>query len=244
MANKIKVVSLNIENHKHLDLVIPFLKQSQPDIILLQEVFADDATLFEKELGLPILHAPQCLKTHFDPQVTQLTPWGVAILTKLPVINTSKTYYADYSDPLPVFNRQHPEEQSKVLLEATVEKDGQKYTFLNTHFTWTPKGLPTDKQREDLKKLLNALQTFPEFIFMGDLNAPRGTEVFDQITTLYKDNIPPSITTTIDKNFHKAGDLQYVVDALFTTPQYIAQNVTVTDGISDHCAIQADISIK
>jgi hypothetical protein len=78
----------------------------------------------------------------------------------------------------------------------------------------------------------------------GDFNAPRGRLIFDRIATKYKDNIPPYVTTTIDKNIHHAGDLQLVVDGLFSTSKYEVRSVQVLDGLSDHCAIIGEVFIK
>ena len=94
---------------------------------------------------------------------------------------------------------------------------------------------------QDLKVLFELLENIPEFILCGDFNAPRGTAIFDSIAEKYKDNIPQDISTTIDKNLHKAGDLQLVVDGLFTTPEYKVDSIKILDKLSDHCAILATI---
>lgn len=97
-------------------------------------------------------------------------------------------------------------------------------------------------QQRLLPKLLETLGSFPELILAGDFNAPRGGEVFGTIAARYKDNIPPEYKTSIDGGLHRAGKLEYMVDGLFTTPQYIASKVRLIDGVSDHMAIVAEIN--
>lgn len=76
----------------------------------------------------------------------------------------------------------------------------------------------------------------------GDFNAPRGGESFSAIAARYRDNIPPNYQTSIYAPLHRSGqDLELMVDGLFTTPGYRAENVELTSGMSDHYAIVADI---
>jgi hypothetical protein len=64
------------------------------------------------------------------------------------------------------------------------------------------------------------LKTKKDFILTGDTNCPRGTELFDSLAKDYKDNIPQDAVTTIDKELHRVGFLPYVIDCMFTTPEY------------------------
>ena len=75
----------------------------------------------------------------------------------------------------------------------------------------------------------------------GDFNAPRGRPTWDAIAAKYKDNIPEHYKSSIDA-MHRAGALPYLVDGIFTTPGYRADNVELHEGISDHKAITATIT--
>jgi len=84
---------------------------------------------------------------------------------------------------------------------------------------------------------------FEELIFCGDLNTPRGYEIWSDLAKRYRDNIPPSIDTTIDKNLHKSGqDIRLVIDGLFTSKHYSASQVRVVPGTSDHMAVVAELT--
>ena len=99
----------------------------------------------------------------------------------------------------------------------------------------------SEEQLVNYRALESILDTFPEIIFTGDFNSPRGTEIYDALAQRFGDNIPRSITSTVDPNLHKAGRLEYVVDGIFATANYAVTDVAVVDSLSDHCAITAII---
>ncbi|MDQ5951411.1 MAG: hypothetical protein QG639_692, partial [Patescibacteria group bacterium] len=122
---------------------------------------------------------------------------------------------------------------------ATVSEGGEEYRIATTHFTWSPAGNTTDAQREDFARLKAILLQYKDLVLCGDFNAPRGREMFSSFESLYKDNVPKEVTTTIDKDLHYAGDknLQLVVDSIFTTPHYQVSEVKMLSGVSDHLGI-------
>jgi endonuclease/exonuclease/phosphatase family metal-dependent hydrolase len=230
----IKIVSLNIEKDKHLDKIITFLKKQKPDVILLQEVFSKDLSQLERNLKMRSTFAGMKILQ----QDGASYPFGLATFSSLPMVS-SLFYYNGSDKNLPISLAGEPLKTARVALVTELSKDKKKFILINTHFTWTPDGQASDLQHKDLPELLNVLAKFPDFVLCGDLNAPRGRVIFDKIASIYKDNIPAHITTTIDKTLHRAGDLQLVVDCLFSTSTYTVEKVEVSEGLSDHCAITA-----
>ena len=233
-----KIVSLNIEQDRHLDPVIPFLKKEKPDVILLQEVFQKDIAKFENSLGM---------KSNFTVMKIllcegNLLPLGLAVFLAYPMTNNSFYYRGNGKNP-PIGPAGVPLHVARAMVVSKIIKNQQIFCLINTHFTWTPNGYDNELQREDLPKFLDLLTKFPEFILCGDLNAPRGRIIFDKIASIYKDNVPYNITTTIDKKLHYAGDLQLVVDCLFSTSGYTVMDVEIVENLSDHCAITAVLSL-
>jgi endonuclease/exonuclease/phosphatase (EEP) superfamily protein YafD len=170
---------------------------------------------------------------------------GQAILTNLPLIETQEKYYRGSKDSLP-FIELTPgasEAIARALSIVRVVKEGKSYCLANTHFTWAPDGLPSTKQTHDLDSLFDLLASLSDVVLCGDFNAPRGTPIFDKLTSRFKDNIPSHVTTTLDKNWHKAGDLQLVVDGVFTTPHYYIDSINLADNVSDHFAIIANVAV-
>jgi endonuclease/exonuclease/phosphatase family metal-dependent hydrolase len=130
---------------------------------------------------------------------------------------------------------------SRAIIIANISHDGKKYTIGTTHFTWSENGLASTQQRRDIKSLFEIIDKHPEIVFCGDFNAPRGREIFERISSKYKDNIPQNYTTSIDSDFHYAGRLDILVDGLFSTMGYEVNDVKLINGVSDHCAIIASI---
>jgi endonuclease/exonuclease/phosphatase family metal-dependent hydrolase len=238
--NTLKIVCINVERDKHYDRIIAFLKEKKPDVILLQEVFIKDLPYFEQVLNMKGVYS---ILNSF--QGVENSDSGLVTLSSLPMTKKKSLYYRGEENSPPAIRIGFKEGDliARSLLVTEYLKDKQTYTVINTHFTWTPDGHPTDKQYEDIDKMLHHLAEIPEFILCGDFNAPRGGPIFEKISTLYKDNIPSSVLTTIDKNLHKAGDLQLVVDGVFTTPQYEVESLDIISGLSDHCAIIAAVKI-
>jgi hypothetical protein len=55
------------------------------------------------------------------------------------------------------------------------------------------------------------------------------------------DHLPANVTSTLDPQFHRAKGLEYVVDTIFSTPEYEVTEVRVLNGISDHKGIVARV---
>ena len=233
-----KLISLNIELDKHLDRIIPFLKKKKPDVVCLDEVLQKDVAHLEKELGMRSEYEPTLL---WDTEQGS-EPWGAAIFSAHKLADVRKDYY--HGEPGVLHRQMSGETQlgNRLLLSAEVTFGKTPYRVGIVHFIWTPDGQPTNFQRNSLAKLLEILVRFPDIVFCGDFNAPRGGEIFSKIAEKYIDWIPKEYTTSIDGQFHRAGALPYMVDGLFSTPHYRAENVRLVSGVSDHMAVVADIA--
>lgn len=236
-TNALNIFSLNIELDRHFDRFIPFVNQQKPDVILLQEVLDKDIRHLEKELEMKSVFTPITFWSR-DNNIYKL---GMATFSSLPITKVQNMYYKGDPDLLPILKPSEAETIPRALLVTDIIKEDKHFCFVNTHFTWTPDGKPTIHQYKDLEILLDSLQKINAFVLCGDFNAPRGTPIFDVLASKYKDNIPSHITTTIDKNLHKAGDLNLMVDGLFSTPEYHIDSIEVVDGLSDHCGVLARV---
>lgn len=239
----IKLIDINIEGDKHLQKVLSFLKKERPDIVCLQEVFQDDIPLFEKELKMKRYFSGMMYvrnKTLFC--ISPRGLMGVLILTKIVPTNFGNAYYVGSINNIPDFIDQYHNSNNRVIQWVEIIINQQKFTIANTHFTWSREGKTSSLQRKNLKKLFQILNQIEPCILCGDFNAPRGWEIYNSLIKRFKDNIPPEITTTIDADIHIAGDLQKVVDYIFSSPQYQVNDVKVIGGLSDHKAVMGMIS--
>lgn len=247
----LRLVSLNIEGHKRLELVNNFFKTTQIDVLMLQEVFEGDARFLAQSLGMRYVFAPMCHRP-LNYADGDLHEWGIAMLSKHP-LRAKVSRYGEGSEDLPELKIGPKGEPlvhaTRTLIFGRVEKNSVPYDLANTHFTWSENGSATDQQRDDLRDFLGLLKYTPEIVIAGDFNSPRRNkngvigegEIYSKLTKHFIDRLPPHIKTTIDGKFHRAGFLQLVVDYLFTSPGYEAENVYVVNGVSDHWAVMAQI---
>jgi exonuclease III len=263
-----KFIALNIEKNKHIEVVLEFLKKEKPSVVCIQEIFLNTFEIFKKELNM---FGVFCHLKMYKDENSTLYSEGIAIFSLFPIINCNIFQYSDNDnivdttssfDVLPEdekHKRNINKEYNRKLLVVEIEKDNKKWSIATTHFTWAYYGY-VDKdskrfiwdikevflkeQKNDLDRLLKILDNLGEFIFTADLNAPRGGIIFDTIAKRYKDNIPDEYKTSIDQNLHRVKGLQLMVDCLFTTINYKADNVRLVDALSDHMAIVADVVLN
>lgn len=240
-----KLISLNIEQSKHLDRNIPFLQKEKPDVLCLQEVFEADKEKIASDLAMP--YFIWLKDTLIDkPSNSTGKPGfsGVAIYSRTPIYDTGNEYYH-----MPVGGitleigsaEKRQEMDARGVIWASTDIVGERYVFVNTHFTWSESG--SAKQCSDFDKLKKILERLSPHILTGDLNAKRGLGLWEKFVEYYgKDNIPSDVTTTIDPMLHRAKNIESVVDGIFSLPPYVVSDVQVVSGVSDHQAIVAHIS--
>lgn len=239
----LKLLSLNIEGDNHLDPVVQLVRREDPDLICFHEVYEIDVAHFKHTFdmeGLFIASETILQKNSF--RLPAKGKIGTLILSKAPVISSHVDYYFGSESDLPELTDANGNAANRFLFWVEVEKDGQVYIVVTTHFTVTKGGTASQEQRENMKQILKLLDD-KEFIFCGDFNAPRGGEIFGMLASKYTDNIPVEVKTTLDSKLHRAGPSlpNLVVDGLFTSRAYRTTDVRVVCGVSDHCAIVAEI---
>ena len=239
--HSIKLVSLNIERHKHLEQVFSLFSSVQPDVACLQEVFEQDVEGLMKAMhASAYAFAPMGRRPEESHSIM-----GVAILSRIPMRKKAAEYYVGNLEYIPESfqgKRTTYNKLNRVLLVCDIEKEGTHFRVGTTHFTWTPDGSASDMQREHMRALLKKLEAAGELVFTGDINAPRGGEIFSMLATKYADNVPLSYTSSLDPVLHRAGPLPLMVDGFFSTPEYAVSDVRMECGISDHCALIATVS--
>lgn len=238
----LSLVSLNIEEEKHLNLVVPFLEASAADVVCVQELMEADIPALETACGPCVSFAPEMLILRDGTPHAR----GSGIFSRLPASDAGAKYYVGSAETV----RIDPGEKdwgTHAAAHASIEKDGTTYRLLNVHGTWTPGGETTPAQLEDCAALLAAIAPLAPFVLVGDFNARRGGEAFAAIAAQYTDNIPAEYETSIDLDLHRAREhaahqlSRNMVDGLFTAPGYSAKNVRLQFGVSDHAAVIATI---
>lgn len=237
---ELTIVTLNIEGDKHLPEVTRFIQNTKPDVACLQEVFDDDDKQFTTNLKLKGKFLPTVyVDVPGKPGFQKRGVFGVAILSKLPGI-FGGSYYFRQREKLPLYHGR-PNAGHRVLLWENIDNH---LTVATTHFTWSKGGRATEKQRQELNKLITLLGEVKPDILCGDFNAPRGKEIWTKLSKQLVDNIPPQVTSTIDPRLHYTKGLNIVVDGFFTSHKSRVRvtSLKLVSGVSDHQAIVATIT--
>jgi endonuclease/exonuclease/phosphatase family metal-dependent hydrolase len=235
-----KILSLNVEGDKHLELVMALLKREDPDIVCLMEVGKDSIFELAKEQYPFMVFAPNDVLGNID-ETSSLEPTGVAILSKEIAIDVEKEYFGE--KPRNEIVARSSGSHAPILLEATIGE----YRIGAIHFTWTKNGSVSQDQTKHLTKLIDKLSD-EQVVLCGDFNIPRGNANYQLLAEKYIDNIPKEIETTLDPVLHYAnkeekGRLKLVVDYIWTTPKYRVSEVRVVENVSDHCALVFNVDL-
>lgn len=237
----LKMVSLNIEGNRHLKACLPFLVAQGADVVCLQEVFGVDILEIAGMLGMeyhfvPTMHISASNKYNIPTR----GDWGVALLTKVPHTPFEHHFYKG-AGTVPDFVE--PNSGDRVIVITQVRKGQEKYHVATTHFTWSGNGEVTSEQLQDFGSFAEVVKKLPPHVMCGDFNSPRGGEMFSRFLELYKDALPATVSTTIDGSLHYAGNLELVVDTFFYQAPLQAKVTLVSEGVSDHKALTAEITL-
>lgn len=241
----LKLISVNIEKDRHLtERVLPFIAKEQPTVLCLQEVCEKDLTEI-KTVGNfdSYCYAPMTLQPSFLSQDAGiLHSVGVAIFVRgCTDVVFSKNYYVKDENVIPFAYAEDryalPSNVSNVLCSVTLRFGSVSYACATTHCCVTPNGDTTPYQITQANDLLRLLEKLPSVVFCGDLNAPRGRETFALFAQKYTDNIPPEYDSSIDPVLHRVSGLRFMVDGLFSTPDFLVKDVSLVTGVSDHKAV-------
>jgi endonuclease/exonuclease/phosphatase family metal-dependent hydrolase len=236
----LKLLTLNIENDRHLARVCAAIAEHLPDIVCLQEVLEPDCARLASSGGYDVKYA---LSGYLRGRAGPERNWGVAVLSRVPLRCQSVAYYSDDSIIRPIHQ---PNDARRVVIMTELEHLGRPYRIATTHFTWTPDGEINVQQQADFPRLKALLCPYPDYVFCGDFNAPRGREMFGKFVNELGliDHLPASVTSTLDRQFHPLGELGLVVDTLFSTRHYRVMDTQVLEGLSDHKGVLALVERK
>jgi hypothetical protein len=260
----ITCLHVNIERSKHIDLIDELLREKQSEIVCICEAIDQDVKQFAKDHEYHYAFVPEI--SYKDGSVQ-----GVAILSKHTILETHIYRYDENETKVPpaieFIERHDPKDRPQfrfhyhsVLLHIIIEKNGQKINVSTAHFPvvdHTTPGYPdhTFDEIEDIHdlnyargyfdRLLGFIKTIPNpVIFTSDLNNPRGEYMYDALAHELVDHVSRYITTTIDPTIHQVKNLELVVDTIMTSPDISCANFEVIEGVSDHKALFAHLSIS
>ena len=249
-----KLISINIEGQLHVDVVRELLTKEQPDVVALQEVFENDFEYLKDVLHMEGVFVPMArmapygsLKAGIIIAREDMKQIGVAILSRTLIQKTYTYYYIGQPETVPYFKKAEnpdlvPNTSNFLVLGAETMVGDSQYRIFTTHMPVTREGSITTRfQIDAAQSIVSLLKSFDDFVFCGDLNAPRGYEAFGIFANAFTDAIPREYETSLDQKLHRVPGLMFMVDGLFLNGTYQAQQVHFHDGVSDHMAIVADV---
>lgn len=243
----LKLISVNMEGERHFPRILSLINSENPDIICLQEC-PESFQTYLHNLGYRSDFLAMMHEIQNDVEYVE----GIVFASKVPFATTHKYYYQpDYNLPTqPVPTPQERRHHGYIF--GTLEHQGDLYHIATTHIMVTPNGLPTEHQIQGVKKLLSLLQTEKAHIVCGDFNVPRGINpLYDDFLKYYNDIIPQEYMSSLDQTFHRLGKNPnlnapifdtFMVDYLFSKPEYTVLDIRLQFGVSDHAAIIATIT--
>ena len=231
--DKLKIVTLNTANSLLNDEQDAFLHEGMFDVICLQEISPAKFNQYKSDLEM--------YGYYYGTYVNDGEQIGIGILSKYKFVDTKILHFGEHEK-----NIESHEESHRALLVATIDpgNSGDVWNIANIHFTWSPNGLPSEQQKAHVRKLIETLDEYESLILCGDFNAPRGGEIFSHIASKYVDNVPDEYTTSIDSKNHRAGELNYMIDGIFSTIDFKSTDFATHANLSDHLALVATFSKK
>ncbi len=243
----LKMISVNMEGEKHFPRILNLITEESPDVICIQECPESFPEKLHK-LGYTTDFMPMRYEIQNDVAYTE----GLLFASKISFLAIHKYYYQPdrtiATNPVPT---------PKPLMHhgyiwATLEHKAEIYNIATTHVMVTPDGLPNEHQTQGIKKLTSLLQTEKSHIICGDFNIPRGINpLYSDLTKNYLDTIPQNYKSSLDISLHRQANVpdlnapifdSYMVDYLFSKPEYTVTDVRLQFGVSDHAAIIANIA--
>jgi endonuclease/exonuclease/phosphatase family metal-dependent hydrolase len=253
-VSQISLMTLNIEADCHLSSIAPFLERRRPDVLCLQEVLYPDFEHIAASLQMRSFFLPMCLVSRSQDPASQI-PGGIAVLVKpelQPWFNSR--YYVRHSTYLDVCENRGGVPSRRGIVTVDIHVGNVMMRIGTVHHMVTEHGISTPLQLEHTELLFSELKTLhqlwkshpDEIVICGDFNAPRLLhgqvgETYARLASVWKDNIPKDVTSTLDPVLHRAAPLSLVVDYVFSTPEYAVSDVEVLTGLSDHCAILCQV---
>lgn len=248
----IKILSLNIWNGGQLlPAPVDFIKQTNPELVALQEVFNASGNIpdqyrtmevLTQKLNYPYYDYAQAFIKDFN---VGLIPEGNAVFSRYPIRTAKSTYIATgskstYTDSLenwPILPR---------VLQHVVIDVGTEINLFNFHGVWDLDGdCYSSARRAMIKRILNEINGLKNVVLTGDTNAKSTSPAMQDIEKALKPVFGHELVTTFnlkrktDPGYATAAvDLMYVSDDI----KVVSKDVPEVD-ISDHLPVLVELEV-
>ncbi len=241
-----KLINLNTwHGGKNLwDNIVEYLKEEEPDILMLQEAYAS------KEPGqAPFLNTAESIQKIIDLPYSQFAqefmlttpddyaPMGNAILSRFP-LTQANTVWLHGNGPTEVNDQDRAAipHIPRHMLHCQTEINGQTYNLLNTHGVWAPDSAETESQQEMGRIISEYVGNMTNVILAGDFNTNENTVTMSAIRERLVDVFSGERTSSFNmKHKTNPGYGTAVVDFVFVSPNIrVLEHRTSERDVSDH----------
>ncbi|NOY15209.1 MAG: endonuclease/exonuclease/phosphatase family protein [bacterium] len=244
---RIKFLTLNIYHGFFIDKVVSFIKQTQADIVCLQEVYNSQAetaplnfqalNILKKTLDYPHLSFSPFFAVKSDGLVI---PNGNLILSKFPIIASS---FAIFDNKYQVFDfdgwfdRKDYRFVPKGIQQAHVKVGNKTINICNIHGPWGFDGADNPQRLKALSILQQKLKNRQSIILAGDFNLYPNTTFVKTLEQKLVNVFKNKLTTTFNiKRKPQSGNwANSVVDMIFVSRDIkIIEKLQPLVDVSDH----------
>ncbi len=259
---KLKVTDLNLWQGRLLESAVDFLKQENPDIILLQEVFDGHTSDNDALNSFSVLKAKlgdykfQAFTPAFFVVVDGVEiPQGQAVLSKFPIIESKSVFYdvpygsmeldvADLKEEVHV-NKSDGSMIPRNLQHAVIQAGDKTLNVFNTQGVWGYNGLDSPRRIAMGKVIADNVAGKSNVILSGDFNMDPDTQAMAQVekhlTSVFKYTLP---TTFNMKRKTNPGYAEAAVDMFFVSPEIKILNQACKQvDVSDHLPLVVELEV-
>lgn len=238
---RIKILTWNIWQGKHLQQVIDFLKQTDADIIALQEVVEKEGTNTAEVIASTLSY--HYIYYRAKDAAVYKPNQGNAILSKFPIAQSNRHVLSD-----PGLIIYTPETEPRIAVEAHILVNKRELSVLTTHLAYSrelKQSATRNRQAQTLYKFIHSKNT----ILMGDFNMTPGDSFLKKLERKLQNADPGTEKPTwtvypFALNGFTVDSLQYRLDYLFVSRDIQVEATTISSSsASDHLPVSAIITI-
>lgn len=252
----IKFITLNIlHGGVMFDKIIAFLRQENPDVLFLQEVYNGSNKEYSPEYRT--LQAiqddlPEYNYRVFYPNFKDTVPGvgsidsGSAIISRMPLMNSGQIFfYGKYREILDERNLGDWSKDPCSMISSEVSFGNEVFFLCNVHGIWGLDGGDSAARLKMSDTVVSHIRGHKNVILAGDFNLRPDTETIGTIENHLTNVFKGELTSTFNMR-HKTnpGYATAVVDMLFVSPHIkVINHYCPQVDISDHLPLVAILEV-
>lgn len=249
---QIKVITLNTWRGEILENLISFIKQEDPDILLLQEVYDG------KPKNLPSAYRffqyfqdtfPEYYGV-FAAAFCDMTRHGnieegTAIFSKFKINLSERTFFDIPYSSINNHAKDRFDDIPQTLLHAQLDAKGIEVNAFSVHGIWGFDGLDSHRRFKMADTIINTISGKENVILGGDFNLNPNTEAVREIEKHLKSVFGVTLISTFNmKHKDDPGYATAAVDMMFVSPNIRVLEKSCPDvDVSDHFPLLATLEI-